>query len=183
MQRARTLGNGKPLRTLITTHHHFDHIGGVRAAMAEGLTVITHTKNAPFFETLARRRHFIVSDTLARAPRPAKVEGVTTKRVLSDSTRTVEIHHVRDNPHTATMLMVYLPAEKLLIEADAYTPPAGDVATRPRAPFAENLLANIERLGLQVDYVVPLHGRIVPLSDLRAAVEATRAAPAAPPTP
>jgi glyoxylase-like metal-dependent hydrolase (beta-lactamase superfamily II) len=144
--------------------------------------VITHTKNAPFFEMLSKRRHFVVSDTLARAPRAAKVEGVNTKRVLSDSTRTVEIHHVRGNPHTATMLMVYLPAEKLLIEADAYTPPAADVAARPRAPFAENLLENIERLGLQVDYIVPLHGRIVPLSDLRAAVEATRAAPA-PPAP
>ena len=180
IQRARTLGSGKPLRSVIVSHHHFDHIGGLRAAMASGLTVIAHAKNAAFFEEIGRRRHVIVADSLARGPQTVRVEGVATKRVLSDSVRTVEIHHVRGSPHAQTLLMVYLPAEKLLIEADAYTPPAADATTRPRAPFAANLLENIERLGLEVEYVVPLHGRVVPLSDLRAAVEATRAAPAPP---
>jgi glyoxylase-like metal-dependent hydrolase (beta-lactamase superfamily II) len=183
MQRARTLGSGKPLRTVITTHHHFDHIGGLRAAIAGGLTVITHSRNVPFFQELARRQHAIVADTLARATQPARIEGVATKRVLTDSVRTVELHHVRDNPHAATMLMVYLPAEKLLIEADAYTPPAADATTRPRAPFAPNLLENIERLGLEVEYVVPLHGRVVPIADLRAAAEANRASPGGSPPP
>ena len=180
MQRARTLGNGKPLRSVIVTHHHFDHIGGVRAAIAEGLNVITHSKNAPFIRSLARRQHTIVADTLAKADRPARVQGVTTKEVITDSTRSVEIHHVRGNPHSATMLMVYLPAEKLLIEADAYTPPAADATTRPAAPFAANLLENIERLQLDVEYVVPLHGRVVPISDLRTAVQAS--APPPPPS-
>jgi glyoxylase-like metal-dependent hydrolase (beta-lactamase superfamily II) len=168
MQRARTLGNGKPLRTLIATHHHFDHIGGLRAAMAEGLNVITLSKNRAFFQEIARRPHTVVPDALSAASRTATVEGVSSKQVISDSLRTVEIHHVRGNPHAETLLMVYLPAEKLLIEADAYTPPAADATTRPPTPFAANLLENIERLGLAVDYVVPL-------SDLRAAVDATRA--------
>ncbi|MEJ7812764.1 MAG: MBL fold metallo-hydrolase [Gemmatimonadaceae bacterium] len=175
IRRAGELRPGKPVRAVINTHHHFDHAGGVRAAMAEGLTVITHARNRAFFDSLAKRRHVIVQDALARAPKPARIESVAARRVLTDGARTVELHHIRGNPHAATLLMVYLPAERLLIEADAYNPPAANVATPPPAPFAANLVENIDRLGLRVDRVVPLHGRVVPASDLRAAAGASPA--------
>jgi glyoxylase-like metal-dependent hydrolase (beta-lactamase superfamily II) len=167
--KARELRPGKPLRAVINTHHHFDHAGGIRAAMAEGLTVITHAGNAAFFRDLARRQFQIVEDTLSRSPRTPRVEGVATRRVLSDSTRRVELHHIRGSQHAATLLMVYLPAERLLVEADVYTPPAANVTSPPPAIFAPNLVENIGRLGLQVDRIVPIHGRVVPVSDLRAA--------------
>ena len=63
--------------------------------------------------------------------------------------------------------MVHLPKEKILIEADAYTPLAPGAAP-PATPNANNvnLIANIERLKLAVDRIAPLHGRVVPLADL-----------------
>jgi glyoxylase-like metal-dependent hydrolase (beta-lactamase superfamily II) len=175
IRRARELRPGKPIHAVITTHHHFDHAGGVRAAIAEGLTVITHAKNKTFFDSLARRRHFIVEDALAKAPKPARIETVDSKRVLTDGVRTVEIHHISGSPHAETLLMVYLPAEKLLIEADVYTPPAPNASPPPSFPFAANLVDNIDRLGLKVDRIVPIHGQIAPMSDLRAAAGATSA--------
>jgi glyoxylase-like metal-dependent hydrolase (beta-lactamase superfamily II) len=159
------------VRAVINTHHHFDHAGGLRAAMSEGLTVITHAGNVAFFRDLARRRYQIVEDALSRTPRTPRVEGVATRRVLADSTRRVEVHHIRGSQHAATLLMVYLPAERLLIEADVYSPPAPNVTSPPPAIFAPNLVANIDRLGLQVDRIVPIHGRVVPVSDLRAAAQ------------
>ena len=33
---------GKPLTELVVSHHHFDHTGGIRQAIAEGLTIIAH---------------------------------------------------------------------------------------------------------------------------------------------
>lgn len=179
IEKARTLRPGKPVRAVINSHHHFDHSGGVRAAIAEGLTVITHSANKPLFEELARRRHFIVADALANSPRPARIQGVGPRTVLSDGTRSVEIHQIRGGQqggpfqHAETLLMVYLPAEKLLIEADLYTPPAPNATTAPYAPFAANLVENIDQLGLQVDRIVPIHGRVVPMSDLRAAANPT----------
>jgi glyoxylase-like metal-dependent hydrolase (beta-lactamase superfamily II) len=170
--RTRELRPGKPVRAVINTHHHFDHAGGVRAAMSEGLTVITHAGNAPFYRDLARRRFQIVEDALSRQPRAPRIEPVATRRIISDSTRRVELHHIRGNPHAATLLMIYLPAERLLIQADTYNPPAANVATPPVAVFAPNLVANIDRLGLQVDRVVPIHGGIIPMSALRAAAQA-----------
>jgi hypothetical protein len=63
--------------------------------------------------------------------------------------------------------MVYLPKEKLLIEADAYTPVAVDATPpMPPSPFTVNLADNITRLNLAVGDIAPLHGRIVPLAEL-----------------
>jgi glyoxylase-like metal-dependent hydrolase (beta-lactamase superfamily II) len=170
--KARELRPNKPLRAVINTHHHFDHAGGVRAAISEGIPIITHALNAPFYRSLARRRFQIVEDALSRRSLLPRIEPVSTRRVLRDSTRTVELHHIRGNQHAATLLMVYLPAERLLIEADVYTPPALSAASPLPAIFAPNLVANIDRLGLQVDRIVPIHGRVVPMSDLRAAAQA-----------
>lgn len=149
---ARALRPQKPLRTVVNTHHHFDHAGGLRAAIAEGLTVITHEGNRAFVDSLAARRHHLVADALAARPRVPHIEAVSTRHVIAHGT-TVELHHVRGSPHAATMLMVYLPASRLLIAADL-------------APA--ELLANIDRLGLDVDRVVPLHGRVTPAAALRA---------------
>jgi glyoxylase-like metal-dependent hydrolase (beta-lactamase superfamily II) len=176
IERVRQFRPDKPLRAVINTHHHFDHAGGIRAAISEGLTVITHARNVAFFRDVARRRFGITEDALSRQPRTPTVEGVATKRVLTDGARSVELHHIRGNPHASTLLMVYLPAEQLLIQADTYNPPAPNVTTLPVAVFAPNLVANIDRLGLQVERVVPIHGGIIPMSAVRLA-----AAQAAPP--
>jgi glyoxylase-like metal-dependent hydrolase (beta-lactamase superfamily II) len=169
IERVRALRPDKPLRAVINTHHHFDHAGGIRAAISEGLPIITHAGNVSFYRDLARRRFQIVEDALSRRPREPTIEGVATKRVLSDGTRTVELHHIRGNAHASTLLMVYLPAERLLIQADTYNPPAANVTNPPAAVFAPNLVANIDRLGLQIEHVVPIHGAILPMSALRLA--------------
>jgi glyoxylase-like metal-dependent hydrolase (beta-lactamase superfamily II) len=91
--------------------------------------------------------------------------------VLSDGTRTVEIHHIAGNAHADDLLMAYLPKEKLLIEADVFTPPPPTVPP-PTSPlnFTVNLVENLKRLGLTPDRLLPLHGRIVPLAELDKAV-------------
>jgi hypothetical protein len=83
----------------------------------------------------------------------------------------MEIHHIKDNTHHDGLILVYLPKEKLLIEADAYTPPAPNAPYPAQAnPFSVNLHDNIGGLKLEVDRILPLHGRIVPLSELLKAI-------------
>ena len=91
------------------------------------------------------------------------------KRVLSDATRTVELHLIKDTMHGDGIIMAYLPKEKLLVEADVYTPAAPN-APRPAQPNPNNvsLNDNIERLNLAVDQILPLHGRKVGLAEFRA---------------
>jgi glyoxylase-like metal-dependent hydrolase (beta-lactamase superfamily II) len=158
--KAKSLRPEKPLTQVINTHHHFDHSGGIRAAIAEGLTVITHKANASFYQDAAARPHTIVPDALAKAPKPLKVTPVDEELELKDGTMTVNVYHVAGNPHADTLLMAHFPREKILVEVDAFSPGAAV------QPYAANLKENISRRGLNVDRIVPLHGTIVPYSEL-----------------
>jgi len=163
--RARELRPGTPLTHLVMSHHHFDHSTGLRAAVAEGLTIVAHEGNADFVKAMAARPFTRQPDQLARAPRPVTLEAVAATHTITDGARTLELHHVAGNPHSDTMLMAWLPKERLLIEVDAFSPGG------TYHPYAANLLEHIERLKLRVDRIVPLHGAIVTLKDLVAAAK------------
>jgi len=171
IEHARSLQPDKLLQYVVNTHHHFDHSAGIRAAVSEGLAVITHEANRSFFEDLVARRHSIVQDALARNPQPLTLESVTGDAVyeLTDGRRTLQLFRIVGDLHAEGMLMVYLPRERILIEADAFSP--GSRA----APFAEVLLQNIEDREIRVDTIVPIHGSVSGLDDLENAVRTERA--------
>ena len=96
----------------------------------------------------------------------ADTRPVADKHVIADSLRAIEVYSIEGNAHSGSMLVVYLPAERVLIQADLYNPPAAN-ATNPVFPFLANLLENIQRRGLQVDRVVGIHGRPVAYTELQ----------------
>jgi glyoxylase-like metal-dependent hydrolase (beta-lactamase superfamily II) len=161
----------KPIKYVIATHHHFDHAGGLRAIAAEGIPIIAHDVNKAFLEKALAAPATIRPDRLAKSGKKGTVEGMRDKRVLTDGTRVVELHSVAGNNHHAGIVMAYLPKEKLVVEADVYNPPAPN--TPPPAPVNTNwvnLSDNIKRLGMTVDQILPLHGRIMPLAELHKSI-------------
>ena len=160
----------KPIKYLVNTHAHFDHSGGLRTYVDEGATIVTHADNKAYYEKAWAAPHTINPDKLAQSKKSAMFETFTDKHVLTDGSRTIEIHKIAGGGHNDAFAMVYLPKEKILIEGDAFTPLAAN-APPPAAvnPFAVNLDENITRLKLDVKQIAALHGpRLATMADLKA---------------
>jgi glyoxylase-like metal-dependent hydrolase (beta-lactamase superfamily II) len=161
----------KPIKYLINTHHHFDHAAGVRTFAAEGITIVTHEINRPYFERAVTNSWNLAPDRLAKSKKKPVFQTMGDNMVLTDGTRSVELYQVVGNEHHDGIIMAYLRKEKLLIEADVFTPlAAGAEPPKVPNPFSVNLEANVRRLNIEVDRIVPIHGRIVPYSELLAAI-------------
>jgi glyoxylase-like metal-dependent hydrolase (beta-lactamase superfamily II) len=174
IEAVRKLVPSKPIRYIINTHSHFDHSGGLRTYVAEGARVITHRDNIPFYEQVWANPRTINPDRLAKSGRQPVFEGVVGSRTLTDGSREVVLYHYAGNMHNAGMLMVYLPKEKILIEADSFSPSDNPNEIPTAIPNLVHFHDVVDRLRLDVDMIVPMHGRLATLEEVRKVTGAFR---------
>lgn len=156
----------KPIRYLVNTHAHFDHAGGIRTYAAEGATILTYQMNKPYYEKTFALPRTLAPDRLSQSKKRAVIEAVGEKRVLTDGTHTIDLYHVPNN-HNEGMLIAYLPKDKMVIEADLYTPgAAGAPPPNPPNPYTVALLDWLDKMKLDYDKVVGLHGRMATKDEL-----------------
>jgi glyoxylase-like metal-dependent hydrolase (beta-lactamase superfamily II) len=158
----------KPIRYAIPTHHHLDHSGGIRALMAEGAALVVPFNAKDFYTRVAKSPHTRQPDSLEKNRRAVVIEAFGgAARVLTDGSRRVEVHPMPTS-HAEDIVVVYLPADKMVIEADHISPRGGQV--RP-APLVKEFVAGLDKLGIDVATIVGIHGDSVSMQATRAAAQ------------
>ena len=175
----------KMIRYVVNTHHHMDHAGGLRTYLSQGTTIVTHESNKQYYLNIMfypaprelnpdRLAKYSPMYMISRRPAPIDTVGGDTrgegKYVITDGEHMMEIFHVQDlaydlgdpslrkGNHSEDMLMAYLPKEKILINADLYSPPSPGEKPPVVSPGMRTLYENMVKLKLDVATHVPIHG-------------------------
>ena len=160
IDKAQAVVPGKRVTDVIVSHHHFDHTGGLRQAIASGLTIIAQKGNEGLFREIAARKSTVDPDAIGSTPRPLKFRGVDDRLQLKDASMTVDIYRTVSNSHMAEGVFAYVPQDRLLVQGDFY-----DVSWEIYW-WQDTYMDNVRYRNLQVDRDVPVHGRVSSLQEV-----------------
>jgi glyoxylase-like metal-dependent hydrolase (beta-lactamase superfamily II) len=156
---------GKKVTQVIVTHHHFDHSGGLRAAVSRGLTIIARRGNEGIFREMVARPAPNFPDALARNPQPLKFVPVDERLTLDDGTMRVDVYHAVGHLHMAEAVVAYIPGPRVFLEGD-FTTYDWDWNW-----WGGAYLDTVERYGLDPAINVPVHGIVTTFDEAIAAIE------------
>jgi hypothetical protein len=166
----------KPIRYALVSHHHPHYVGGLRALIAEGATVVTTPGNEALVRQIAAYPFKLRPDRLARSPRPLSLQTFDKRYELSDPTNRVVAVNIGDrSQHTAEFVVFWLPQARLLFETEqGWVTVDGTLRASRRAA---KLLETLDEEHLDVDRLVqswPMRGNRAEMSraELTAMIEA-----------
>jgi hypothetical protein len=162
IEKARSIVPGKPVTQAIVSHHAFDHTGGIRQAIAEGLTIVAQRGTERIFRDVAARKSTLVPDDLSRNPKPLKFMPVDDHLTLKDASMQIDLYHIVGDEYMAEALMAWEPRDRLLIEGDLFD------ATWQNYPWGDVYADNVKLRNLDVAQDVPLHGGAMAWKDVLA---------------
>lgn len=144
----------KPVRYCVISHHHPDHMGGIRPFIENNSAIVTTKGNKPYIDALATNKH-IFSPTV-KINKPVKPDYLFITDYpyeIKANKKTVVIHPFNEHStHTDEYLISYIPQDKVLIEGDLIK--TWDLKKRDLLPREEGLVNYLTANNINVDKVV-----------------------------
>jgi glyoxylase-like metal-dependent hydrolase (beta-lactamase superfamily II) len=156
---------GKPIGEVVSTHHHYDHSGGVRGYLARGIPVTTHQRNVAFVSGIASARKTVVPDALSQGGRVPAIRGVSDSLVIGSGMSQVVLYPI-SSAHAEGILTAYVPSARVLFVVDVITP-------GPTLPAlgSREVAALVAARGIAVERVVGGHGGIATWAQVQQAAK------------
>lgn len=133
----------KPIKYVVMSHHHLDHVGGIGPYAAMGATIVLAASNQPFVAGVLERQMAQLPPMLAVGD-VAKLDGIG---------RPIETYAI-PNSHADGLLAIYVPDAKLLYNTDLFS--LGREIQNP--VYEEELVRGIEFYGIDVSEHIGGHG-------------------------
>ena len=151
----------RPIRYVVLTHHHSDHIGGVRSFIAERATILAARPAAMLAARAARQAHTIMPDALQGRNIEADIQTVDGERVISDGTMEVRLIELpAGNPKADGFLVVYLPKQKIMYLTSFIYPVAEESFPVPESvPLSLWFVRWLDESALEVERIYNVHGQ------------------------
>ena len=153
----------KPVRLVVATHHHFDHSGGVREALARHIPVLTHARNGEFVRLIGLARKTLAPDALSKSRRGITVRTMGDTLTIGEGAGRVQVFAMK-TVHVLGLLAAYVPSAQVVFTSDVVNPQPLPAAL-PAAGSRE-LVAFAESHGLTVKSYAGGHGRVVAWDEL-----------------
>jgi glyoxylase-like metal-dependent hydrolase (beta-lactamase superfamily II) len=147
---------GKPIKYLVLTHHHMDHVGGLRAYAAVGATLVVGKGNADHFRKVLAMPFTRNPDLTPRDLSKTPIVEIADTYTISDGKRQVTAY-LAENPHASGMLIGYIADAQLGFVTDLWSPGAAPLPDKI-TPALAAVVNTVKKAGITPLKFVGGHG-------------------------
>jgi glyoxylase-like metal-dependent hydrolase (beta-lactamase superfamily II) len=151
---------GKPVKTLVLTHHHSDHTAGVRTYMAERVPVLVPVPDRKYFTLMALTQR-PVPDDLEKKKISPDVSEIKDEMEIKDDGVSIHLYRIA-NPHADGMLIAHIMPANIVWVTDLWSPGEDTVKT----PGANALHEALKKHGITGATIAGGHGGTAPQAEL-----------------
>ncbi len=154
LTKAHELFPKKQIKYFLFGHHHPWYLGGVRALVHAGVTILSQPQDTNYIRQLVTFTHHLHPDLLEKEPRALRLQTFDSTIEIGDDKVLMQILPIGAmSQHTDDYLMYYFPKYKLLFEDDLIGI-SKDKPLRAASIRQKGLYDGIKMYGLDVDTIV-----------------------------